>query len=132
MLEGGCLCGAVRYQYHGKLGQVMACHCQACRKAQGTPFVTNMPIDASQFDLLQGQDALKEFESSTGKFRVFCSHCGSPIYSRLADLPNVLRLRLGTVETPLPVHGIDAHIFVADQANWYSICDQAPQYETRP
>ena len=128
MLQGGCVCGAVRYQYHGALGEVMACHCLECRKAQGTPFVTNMPIDATQFELVSGADALKSYESSAGKHRVFCGHCGSPIYSRLDSLPNVLRLRLGSVETPLPVKGIDTHIFVEDKANWWQINDTAPQY----
>jgi hypothetical protein len=102
MLQGGCLCGAVRYQYHGALGEVMACHCLECRQAQGTPFVTNMPIDATQFELVSGADALKSYESSAGKHRVFCGHCGSPIYSRLDSLPNVMRLRLGSVKRHCP------------------------------
>lgn len=128
MLEGGCLCGAVRYRYHGVLGEVMACHCQQCRKAQGTPFATNMPIDATQFELVSGAQVLKSYESSAGKHRVFCGHCGSPIYSHLDRLPLVLRLRLGSVETPLPVQGIAAHIFVQNKANWWPILDPAPQY----
>lgn len=31
------------------------------------------------------------------KARVFCQECGSPIYSYRVDLPDIIRLRLGTV-----------------------------------
>lgn len=129
MLEGSCLCGAVRYQYQGEINEVMACHCLECRKAQGTPFATNAPILADQFELLAGQDSLKSYESSTGKHRVFCGNCGSPLYSRLDSLPNILRLRLGSLETPLPRDGVDCHIFVGDKANWWTIYDGAPQHQ---
>lgn len=130
MLKGSCLCGAVRYQYHAEITEVMACHCLECRKAHGTPFATNAPILVEHFELLTGQDALKSYESSAGKYRVFCHYCGSPIYSRLDKLPNVLRLRVGTLETPLPLprEGVDCHIFVGDKANWWQINDGAPQY----
>lgn len=130
MLNGGCLCGAVRYAYSGTIEQVIACHCLACRKAQGTPFVTNAPIEAAKFQLLSGHDALKSYSSSAGKNRVFCGTCGSPIYSRLDAMPNILRLRLGSLESPLPVNGIGQHIFVSDKANWWTIHDSAPQHAT--
>ena len=128
MLTGGCLCGAVRYEYYAEITEVIACHCLECRKAQGTPFVTNAPIDTAQFKLLSGADALKSYQSSVGKHRVFCGVCGSPLYSRLDSLPNVLRLRIGTLETPLPRNGVDYHIFVGDKAGWWPINDAAPQY----
>ena len=39
MLEGGCLCGAVRYRVGGKT-RVTHCHCLHCRKLGGAPYVT--------------------------------------------------------------------------------------------
>ena len=32
---GGCLCGAVRYQVHGPLRDVLICHCVECRRWHG-------------------------------------------------------------------------------------------------
>lgn len=126
-LEGSCLCGAVRYGYEGALGPIAMCHCRQCRKAQGTAFATNSPIDAGAFRLIAGNEQLCEFTSSPGKRRAFCSACGSPIYSRREDLPGVLRLRIGTLDTPIdarPSH----HIYATSRAEWEVIDDGLPQY----
>jgi hypothetical protein len=38
-LEGGCLCGAIRYRVSGKPANTMICHCRTCRRAAGSPVV---------------------------------------------------------------------------------------------
>lgn len=128
MLKGGCLCGKVTYEYRGALGPIVFCHCSRCRKAQGSAFGTNSPIQAADFTVLSGQDVLKEYESSPGKHRVFCSHCGSPIYSRNSAIPGVLRLRLGSLDTAIMARPV-AHIYASSHAEWETITDTLPQYE---
>ena len=39
-IEGGCLCGAVRYRAFWPAYGITHCHCQTCRRASGAPFVT--------------------------------------------------------------------------------------------
>jgi hypothetical protein len=129
--SGGCLCGGVRYEYAGEFSQVVYCHCAQCRKAQGSAFGTNAPIEADKFRLLAGAQLLKAYESSPGKQRVFCSNCGSPLYSRLLARPELLRLRIGTLDTPLGMKP-QAHIYAASKAEWYDILDGLPQHAERP
>src|SRR5512146_1352890 len=117
MLKGSCLCGAVRYELDGELGPITCCHCSMCRKAQGTAFATNAPVDAARFRLLSGEEVLRAYRSSPDKIRTFCSKCGSPIYSRHDARPGTLRLRIGTLDTPVSA-GPTAHIFVASKAPW--------------
>lgn len=97
MLKGNCLCDRIHYVYHAQLEQSILCFCQDCRKAQGGLFGWNSPIDREKFEVLRGLQYLKEYFHTSNKARVFCCECGSPIYSYRIDLPNVLRLRLGTV-----------------------------------
>ena len=75
MHTGGCLCGGVRFALEGELQPIQLCYCAECRKAQGGPVASNIPVDAGAFKLLSGADLLREFESSPGKQRVFCSRC---------------------------------------------------------
>jgi len=126
-LAGGCLCGAVRYRIDGELGPIVLCHCGQCRKAQGGAFAVNAPVRAADFHLLAGAEALKAYASSPGKWRSFCAHCGSPIHSRRDDRPEVLRLRIGTLDTPIAQHPA-AHIHVASKAGWWEIADDLPQH----
>lgn len=131
MHAGSCLCGAVRYEVHGELGSITVCHCRKCRKANGSAFSGVAPIAREHLKLLSGQDALGEFESSPGVHRVFCKGCGAQLYSRRDAMPETLRLRLGTLDTP--VEGEPGmHIFTAYKAEWYDIPGGAPRYAERP
>lgn len=129
--RGSCLCGGVRYEYEGEFKVFVYCHCSQCRKAQGSAFGSNAPVEAAKFRLLQGRDLLKAYESSPGKERVFCGVCGSPLYSRLRGKPELLRLRMGSLDTP-PGFKPQAHIFAADKAVWHDITDDLPQHAQRP
>ncbi|MGH8453090.1 MAG: GFA family protein [Nevskiales bacterium] len=127
MINGSCLCGGVRYEYQGDIQEISLCHCSQCRKAQGSAFVAVSTVESDRFKLISGAELLKEFRSTPNKVRVFCSNCGSPIYSARNDLPEVKRLRLGTVETPFVCKNA-YHIFVGSKASWLEITDGHPQF----
>ena len=128
---GSCLCGAIRYEIHGEIGEVIQCHCKRCRKANGTAFATNAPIKKADFKIVQGEHLLKKFASTPTTARCFCSECASPIISIKAETPDTYRLRIGTLDTPLE-HKPVMHIFKAYKAEWDTICDSLPQYDERP
>lgn len=135
MHAGSCLCGNVRYEIDGELSDFGHCHCRSCRKASGSAFGANAGVDRSAFRLLSGADTLREFESSPGKLRVFCARCGSPIYASLTKSPDVLRIRLGSLDTPLAARA-RAHTFVSDKADWedidaFSSLPQFPEWAPR-
>lgn len=127
MYTGSCLCGGVQFRIRTELAPIQVCHCEQCRKAQGGPFATNIPVESSAFEWVAGRDLLKSFESSPGKLRHFCSKCGSPIYSERSSLPSVMRVRAGLIDGPLRAQ-IESHAYVASKANWWSINDDVPQH----
>ncbi len=127
MIRGGCLCGAVRYEYDGEIVELSMCHCSQCRKAQGSAFVAASPVDAAKLRITSGAAMLKEYRAVPHKARVFCSNCGSPIYSARDDRPDVKRLRLGTVETPFTCANA-YHQYTASKAPWYDIADELQQF----
>lgn len=124
---GSCLCGGVSYRINAPLQPIQICHCSQCRKAQGTPFVTNTPVRETDFELLSGAELLKEFSSSPGKQRVFCSACGSPIYSKNVQVPGVFRIRAGLIDEPVTAQ-LAAHFHVASQCSWWPINDDLPKF----
>ena len=127
MYQGSCLCRNVRYEVTGELGDFGYCHCTSCRKASGTAHAANAPVARSNFRLISGSDTLREFESTPGKFRSFCSRCGSPIHAYLANTPEVLRIRLGSLDTPFTKQP-QAHTWVSDKAPWEPLSDGLPQF----
>lgn len=129
--QGSCLCGAIHYQINGKIGAIVQCHCQKCRKANGTAFASNAPIKRTDFKITQGEQFLKKYASSEATERCFCGECGSPIISIKAETPDLYRLRIGTLDTPLE-HQPTKHLFVTSKAEWDVIYDDLPQFEGFP
>ncbi|UTP40796.1 GFA family protein [Phenylobacterium sp. LH3H17] len=128
MHTGSCLCRAVRFEVTGDLAPVQVCHCGDCRKAQGSAFGANIPVATADFTLLSGEGELRAYESSPGKERVFCSRCGSPVFSRLTGKPGVVRLRAGSLDEPVATE-IGFHFYVASKASWWPIAGEATSYD---
>jgi hypothetical protein len=127
-MEGSCLCGGARYEYTGELGAITVCHCSDCRKAQGSSGVVAAVVSAEQFQWKHGESLISEYESSPGKKRAVCSRCGAPLYSRRDDTPGVLRLRMGSLDTPTDAVPI-AHIYTSHLPAWAALDEDWPRYE---
>lgn len=127
MLEGRCLCGGVRFRIHGRLGPAGFCHCKQCQRASGSAFAVNAPVRTRYFELYAGAELVREYESSPNKYRAFCSRCGSPVYSRRDEEPEIRRIRLGTLDSD-PERRPLAHVHTSSKAPWYEIHDDLPRY----
>jgi hypothetical protein len=125
MHHGSCLCGRVRFEVAGKLAGIQLCHCALCRRAQGSAFAANLPVRAENFRLVAG--APKSYESSPGKERLFCGDCGSPIISRTAAAPGMVRVRAGLLAEPVEAQAV-FHFHVDSKAGWLAIEGDLPQY----
>ena len=125
MHHGSCLCGAIRFEVAGELSGIQLCHCSQCRRGSGAAFAANLPVRAQDFRIVVGQP--KAFESSPGKQRLFCGDCGSPIISRTAAVPDMVRVRAGLLAEPVETKAV-FHFHVSSKASWLPIADDLPQY----
>jgi hypothetical protein len=117
----------VRFEISGPLGPLGYCHCSQCRRAGGAAFAANADVKRADLRFTSGEERIREYESSPGCFRAFCSRCGSPIYKRRSSAPDVARIRLGLLEDDPGVRA-RVHVFVADKAPWFEIADSLPQF----
>ena len=125
MLTGSCLCGAVAYEADA-----------AARTHRPLP-LPDLPQDprrgllvghrraARKIPLDPRRDQLGAIESSPGKFRRFCTHCGSHVMAERVAQPVVL-LRLGCLDTPVTDRP-QVHIWRSDAAPWYDPKQQFPE-----
>ena len=56
-VEGGCLCGRVRYRVAGAPVRVTHCHCTLCRRSAEAPFLTWATFRAAAFAVTRGAPA---------------------------------------------------------------------------
>jgi hypothetical protein len=130
-LLGSCLCGSVRYDIAAPLGIVEQCHCSMCRKAHGTAFSTNAVVPTDALTITAGAAVISEYASSPHRRKCFCSRCGSQLFIRRLDKPEVTVVTLGTIDGD-PHARPERHVFVSSKAPWYDIADALPQFKIYP
>jgi len=128
MIEGGCLCGKVRYAVDNEITDVSHCHCAACRKVHGAAFGTYGAAGREHFRWLKGEEQVTVYRSSAHLERLFCNPCGSTLLCHSDDEPNTEYIALGTVDGD-PGCRPTYHIWVGSKAPWYSITDDLPQFD---
>jgi hypothetical protein len=57
-LEGGCLCGAIRYRISGAPRSADYCHCRMWRRAAGAPVVARLTVANDFFNWMSGTPAV--------------------------------------------------------------------------
>jgi hypothetical protein len=130
MIEGGCFCGAVRYQIDGALDRACACHCSRCRKVfSGASSAYAEIADGSKFSWVTGEDELTKHTSAQGWGIAFCRICGSTLCGIFDG--KVHGVTLGTVDGDPGVQ-IEMHTFVGSKAPWDHIGGSAPQFKEEP
>lgn len=122
-IQGGCDCGAIRYQMETKPLFVHCCHCTWCQRESGAAFALNAMIEADRVTLLQGEPTLVLTPSASGKGQKFwrCEDCKIALWSNYSAAGDILRfVRVGTLDEPnaLPP---DIHIFTESKQDWVVI-----------
>lgn len=121
MKTGSCLCGAVKYEVSGPLRDVIACHCEQCRKQTGNYMSATAAKDG---DLrLVEKRGLKWYRSSAAAKRGFCSECGSVLFWK-GDSRDYTAIAAGSLDgkTGLTLEG---HIFCDNAGDYYEIAGGA-------
>ena len=132
MLTGGCNCGGVRFELTDPPGPAGWCHCTRCRRRTGTGGSLQTRVVASGVRILRGEELLRAWEPPDGFAKVFCSACGSSMWSRSPDGTSYA-IRFGVFDSDPGIRP-SCHQFVAYAASWDEIPDDGlPRFpERRP
>lgn len=129
-LQGGCLCGAVRYEVSAPIISAGYCHCTHCQKRTGTGSSANCRVPQHGFQLLSGADQLRSYRPPTGVPKLFCSICGSALFSGDPFHDEQVAIRLGTFDQD---PGLRPHYrqFVDSTAPWEPVPDDGLERHAR-
>ncbi len=129
--EGGCYCGAVRYEIRGAPAWSGHCHCRSCQLALGGAFVTWAKVAAEDFALTSG--TIKICEKTPGIKRGFCGDCGTTLTYAASgevegqDWSKDAWFAAATLDDPSIVSP-QAHVFVSRQQPWIKLADGVPVF----
>jgi hypothetical protein len=119
-IRGRCMCGDVRYEITGRMGDVVHCHCESCRRQNSAAFVTFFIVDKTNFRYTRGTPVL--YTSSAGVERTHCGRCGSPISYENASELGICACTLEDLTLVKP----QAHVMVGEMLPWLDFGDDLP------
>ena len=123
--NGGCLCGAVRYQVTGPLRDIVNCYCSMCQHLHGS-FGAHSKAKKTDIHITEKR-GLAWYATSERARRGFCSECGSTLFWEPVS-QDATGIVAGTLDHPIDLKVI-GHIFVGEKADFVTISDDAPQFE---
>ncbi|MEW2911451.1 GFA family protein [Leisingera sp. JC11] len=130
--NGGCYCGAVRYQITGAPLWSGHCHCRSCQKALGGAFVTWAKVAKEDFAVTKG--GIKTIEKSPGIVRGFCGDCGTTLtYAAMSEVDGQdwsadAWFSATTLDDP-SIARPKAHVFVSHRQPWIKLNDGLPEFQ---
>ena len=127
MLQGSCLCRAVRYEITGFELDIAYCHCSMCRKSTGAASGVYGLVSQGNLTWLSGADSIQTYRSSARAERGFCRQCGSSLFYRLVGDAAGYEMALGTLDDE-PDHYPNAHIYCDSRPAWAQPGDPLPEF----
>jgi hypothetical protein len=124
MVEGGCLCGAIRYRSTSAPERVVHCHCSMCRRMSGAAFLTVVGFAKDDFCWSKGEPRF--YRSSDQAQRGFCPDCGSTLSYHLRTEDWRVFVTVGTLDRPNDVRP-EEHCFYDYKLSWLSVDDGLPR-----
>ena len=98
IFNGSCLCGSVNYKSNSDPLVIQNCHCDQCRKATGSVYLTNLFIKEENFEItgeVNNYTHLSDAGNNMTKY--FCPNCGSQVFGKNSGRPGIITIRAGTV-----------------------------------
>jgi len=132
-IEGGCHCGALRYEVSGPPLMIYCCHCTNCQKITGSAFVMSATIVEASFGFTKGESKKIEWKSDAGNDRYghFCGDCGCRIAHGQTPSIGVLSLRAGTFDDTSWVWP-GGHIWLRSAQPWFQPAESDTTCDVQP
>ncbi len=119
---GGCICHGVRYEIsdHTKLRQVVACHCEQCRRFSGHFIAASGAL--YKYFTLTNDDTLSWYSYLPNIRQGFCRECGCSLFF---DYPNEGRISIaaGSLDNTQDLM-LAAQIYCAEAGSYYELQKQ--------
>ncbi len=133
VLEGGCQCGAIRYEVVGTPVRLVVCHCTDCQRQSSSAFGMTMVVNEEDFRLIKGE--LKTFTSKSdagrAKLGALCTECGTRIYHKPEWRKGTVSVKPGTLDDTSWLNP-EMHLWTCHKQPWVVIPDDVESYDTQP
>lgn len=135
--NGGCLCGAARYEVTRAPLAAYTCHCTHCQRLTSSAFSTGVVVaaEACRFFGIELRSFQRVAESGRQLTRWACPECASPMCSgaKPGTVPpgGFAFLRAGTLDDPSWLRPT-VHFWTRSAQPWVTLPEGGTHFETQP
>jgi hypothetical protein len=132
VIEGGCLCRAVRYRSTEPPILTRVCWCRLCQYLAAGNGSVNVCFPRPAVTI-EGRLTDHESIADSGNVmhRRFCPACGTPMFSEAQSRPHLIFIRAGTLDDP-EIARPAVTIWTSRAPSWACIDSQLPQVPEQP
>ena len=127
--QGGCQCGAIRYEIFGDALMTAICHCSMCRRANAAPAVAWAMYAEQQ--VIFSKHEPTTYASSAEARRGFCLNCGTQISFTTDFIPGLVDISIGSFDQPEMV-APTLHYWDSKRLPWIKFADDLPRFSEFP
>ena len=133
-LEGGCFCGAMRYVAEGEPAMKGQCHCRQCQYFAGGGPNIFIAMPTSGFGYTKGTPSAFARKDAPvfGASREFCPTCGVQLVTKAEPMPDVVFVKVGTLDDPTAFGGPQFAIFTCDKQAFHLVAEGLPSFDKMP
>jgi hypothetical protein len=126
--SGGCACGSIRYVCTREPVAMLNCHCRDCQLSSGTAFASGVIVLVSDTKIT-GTPKTYSVRATSGRLatRSFCSHCGSPLFTRGEASPEYVSIRFSTLDDQSEFQPT-LDIWTSSAQPWVCLSQAIPHY----
>ncbi len=112
------MCGAVCFAATAKKPNVVACHCEMCRRWSAGPFMA-LECESVSFE---DDKSIGRIRSSDWAERGFCKTCGSNLFYRIVD-SGEYHMAAGLFDDPSMLH-MSLQVFTDSKPEFYEFANE--------
>lgn len=132
MIEGGCLCGQVRYRTDAAPIATRVCWCRDCQALGAGSGTVNVVFPVEGFEITgETRDHVSRADSGNLMHRRFCPVCGTPLFSASDARPALIIARAGSLDDP-ELARPSGTIWSASAPSWACLDETLPKTEGQP
>lgn len=101
--QGGCLCGALRYEVEKQPARTTMCHCKFCQRATGGAYLVEPVFNKADFSIIRGKPKryMHVSEGSGKEVNIhFCDTCGTKLFLTFERFEGAVGVYGGTLDDP--------------------------------
>jgi hypothetical protein len=131
--SGGCYCKQVRYEAEGEPIMRGQCHCRECQYISGGSANVIIPMPKDGFRYTAGEpQKFQRQDLENGVTREFCGLCGTSITSLPGNMPDMVIIKVGTMDDPAEFGEPDMAFYCIEKQKFHYLPEGMTTFERFP